>query len=103
MLMVLTLILIFILRSVLRELHAAYREHWWGTILDTHSEKPSRVAILDTLKPMCLAPNTIPCSKHFNIFFLAHSPPEWARTQSMPQLSQVEKSFFKLSPPFHLH
>jgi hypothetical protein len=47
---------------------------WW-TILDTHTveqEKPSSVAILDTLKLVRLAPTTIPRSKGTEIFSLAH-------------------------------
>jgi hypothetical protein len=38
----------------------------WGTILDTQEtfecEKPNRVAVLDTLKPVHMAPTTIPRS-----------------------------------------
>jgi hypothetical protein len=40
---------------------------WWWTILDTHGKqlnmKPSSVAVLDTLKLVCLAPTTITLSK----------------------------------------
>jgi hypothetical protein len=54
---------------------------WW-TILDTHGEtvereEPSIVAVLDTLKPVRLAPTTIPRSIALKSFFLAHSPSEW--------------------------
>ena len=40
-------------------------------------EKPSNVTVLDTLKPVCLAHITIPCSKALKIFSLAYSPSEW--------------------------
>jgi hypothetical protein len=52
---------------------------WW-TILDTHRkllcEKPSSVAVLDTLKPVCLAPTTIqyPVQRHLNSLSLPISP-----------------------------
>jgi hypothetical protein len=52
---------------------------WW-TILDTHGklehEKPSSVAVLGTLKPVLLAPTTIPLSKALKSR-LAYSPSEW--------------------------
>ena len=41
------------------------------------SEKPSRVAVLDKLKPVLLAPTAIPVQKGTAIFYLAHSPSEW--------------------------
>jgi hypothetical protein len=45
---------------------------WW-TILDTHGklfsvEKPSSVAVLDMIKPVCLATTTIPRSKALQYF-----------------------------------
>ena len=65
--------------------------------------KPSRCAVLDTLKPVCLATTTIPRSKALQSFVL-----QWARhrlngthTQSMSQLSQGLKILLKpvSSPP----
>ena len=48
--------------------HIGWMSFVWWTILDTHGkllcvEKPSSVTVLDTLKPVHLAPTTIPCSK----------------------------------------
>jgi hypothetical protein len=45
---------------------------WW-TILDAHKktverEKPSRVVVLDTIKPVRLAPTTIPRSTALHYF-----------------------------------
>jgi hypothetical protein len=64
---------------------------WW-TILDTwetvEREKPSYVEVLDTLKPVRLAPTTIHCSKALKYFVLPIHALNWPHTQSMPQLSQ---------------
>jgi hypothetical protein len=64
-------------------------------ILDTHTqenverEKSSSVAVLDTLKPVCLAPTTIPCSKALKYFVVPIHPPNGTNTQSMSQLPQA--------------
>jgi hypothetical protein len=46
-------------------------------------EKPSSVAILDTLKPVRLAPTTIPCSMALKYFVLPIHPLNGTHTQSM--------------------
>jgi hypothetical protein len=56
---------------------------WW-TFLDTHGEtvageKPSNIVVLDALKPVRLAPTTMPRSKALNLL---------NGTQSMTHLSQ---------------
>ena len=51
-------------------------DHSWYTLGTVECENSSSVAVLDTLKPVCLAPTTIPCSKALKSH-LAHSPSEW--------------------------
>jgi hypothetical protein len=67
----------------------------WMTILDTHytwetveCEKPSSIAVLDSLEPVCLAQTTIPLSKALQYFVMHIHPPNGTHTQSMSQLSQ---------------
>ena len=79
---------------------------WWN-IVDTQGkllcEKPSRVEVLDTLKPVCLENTTIPHSKALKSFVLPIHL-NGTRTQFMSQLSQGLKILiFKQSPPLHLH
>jgi hypothetical protein len=64
---------------------------WW-TIIDTHGEtveheKPSSIAVLDTLKPVLLAPTTIPHSKALKYFVFSINLLHGTHTQSMSQLS----------------
>jgi hypothetical protein len=67
------------------------------------SVKPSSVAVLDTVKLVRLEPTTIPCSKALKYFVLPIHPLNGTHTQFMSQLSEGLKSFFNLSPPFHLN
>ena len=65
----------------------------WRTIFDTHGEtveheKPSSIAVLDTLKREPLAPTTTPRSKALNYFVFPFHPLNVTYTQSMSQLSQ---------------
>ena len=60
---------------------------WW-TILDTHVgkllsvEKPSIIAVLDTLRPVRMEPTSIPCSKALQSFVLPIHPLYGTHTQS---------------------
>ena len=76
---------------------------WW-TILDTHEkllcEKPSSVAVLDTLKLVSLLSTTIPLSKALKYFVLLIHPLNGTHTQSISQLSQGLKWIQQLSPGF---
>ena len=49
----------------------------WQTQDTVEPERRNSVAVLDTLKPVCLAPTNIPCSKALTCFCHAHSPSEW--------------------------
>jgi hypothetical protein len=66
-------------------------DHSWYTRETAGREKPSSVAVLDTVKPVRLAPTTIPCSKALKSFVFPIHPQNSAHTQSMSQLSQVFK------------
>ena len=69
-------------------------DHSWYTQETVECEKPSSTAVLDTLKPVRLAPTTIPWLKALQHFFLTHSPSEW-RTYTIQVL-------LYLSPHIHL-
>jgi hypothetical protein len=65
----------------------------WSIILDAHgtllsAKKNSSIAVLDTFKPMRLAPTTIPRSYAFKYFVLSTHPLNGTHTQSMSQLFQ---------------
>jgi hypothetical protein len=56
----------------------------WATF---EHEKPSSVAVLDTLKPVRLADTIVPCSKALKSFVLPIHPLNGTHTQSMSQMS----------------
>ena len=66
---------------------------WWTTRETVECEKPSRVAVLDTLKLVRLAPTTIPRSKALQYFVLPIHPLNGTNT-SIYQLSQGLNMFF---------
>ena len=80
-------------------------DHFWYTWETVESEKPSSVAVLDTLKPVRMTPTTIPPrSKALKSFVLPIHTLNGTYTQSMSQLSQGLKIYiFNLSLPLHLH
>ena len=57
-------------------------DHSWYTRKTVEREKPSSVAVLDTLKPVRLAPTTIPLSKALTYFVLPIHPLNGTHTQS---------------------
>ena len=63
-------------------------DHSWVTQETVEREKPSSVAVLDTLKPVHLAPTTIPNSMALKYFVLPFHPLNDTHTQFMYQLSQ---------------
>ena len=63
-------------------------DHSWFTWETVERENPSSVAVLDTLKPVHLAPTTLPRSKALKLFVLPIHPLNVTHTQSMSQLSQ---------------
>ena len=56
-------------------------DHSWYTWETVEGEKPSSIAVLDTLKPVHLAPATIPCSKALKSFVLPIHPRKGTHTQ----------------------
>ena len=60
----------------------------WYTRETVEREKPSSVAVLDTLKPVRLASTTIPCSKTYKYSVMTFHSLNGTHTQSMSQLSQ---------------
>jgi hypothetical protein len=66
-------------------------DHSSCTLETVEREKPSSVAVLDTLKPVCLAPTTIPHSKALTSFVLPIHLLKGTHTQSMSLLSQIFK------------
>ena len=73
-------------------------DHSWYTQETFECEKPSSVAVLDTLKPVRLAPTTIPRSMALKSFVLPNHPLNVTYTQSISQLSQSFKIL--LSPVY---
>jgi hypothetical protein len=76
---------------------------WW-TILDTHGKllnvkSPSSVAVLDTLKLVCLATITIPRSKALKSFVLLIQTYEW-HTHTIPVSVVSRLPFFHFLPVF---
>ena len=57
-------------------------DHSWYTQETVEHEKPSSVAVLDTLKPVRLAPTTIPCSKALKYLVLPIQPLNGTHMQS---------------------
>ena len=64
-------------------------------------EKPSSIAVVDTLKPVRLAPTSIPSSKAHTYFVLPIHPLNGTQTQFKSQLSQLASLTCLF--PLHLH